>query len=79
VVADAVLHVAGVRLLPDPQRVLFLVLLLLFLGGPATAAAVAPEPPQDPVGPGGFTLLTAGQRAEKAELKLRDKDGLFHS
>ncbi len=69
-VADAVLHVAGVQVLSDLQRVLLILLqlpdLLRIQSDPVTVLLVGgrgfgPEPPQNPVGPGRFTLLTAGQ------------------
>ena len=52
VVANAVRHVAGVRLLSNLQRELLLLLLLHRL-------PLGPEPPQDPVRPGRLALLAA--------------------
>lgn len=65
VVADAVLHVAGVHFLRDLQGVLFLLNLSLPLGVLTGLLYVlllrrcfGSDPPQNPVGPGGFPLLT---------------------
>ncbi len=69
-VTDAVLHDAGVQVLPDLNRVLLILLQLpgrlliqfnlfsiLFIRGRGFGS----ESPQNSVGPGWFTLLTAGQ------------------
>lgn len=76
VVANAVFHVAGVQVLPDLQRVLLVLLQLpdllrvrsdhvfvRLVGG----WALGSEPPQNPVGPGGFALLTAVTGGEQRE------------
>lgn len=69
VVADAVLHVAGVQVLPDLQRVFLVLFRLVEL--PLIWSEVVfillvrwsfgSEPPQNPVCPGRFAFLTAGQ------------------
>lgn len=70
VVTNAVLHVAGVQVLPDLKRVLLILLQLFdFLSIQFNPVAIlfirerhfGSESPQNSVGPGRFTLLTTGQ------------------
>lgn len=68
VVTDAVFHYAGVQILSDLQRVLLVLFPLdgcllmqfrtvfLFL---VRCRGFGPDPPQNPVRPGGFPFLTA--------------------
>lgn len=68
VVTDAVLHVAGVQILSDLQRVLLILFhlpnLLRIQINPVFILLVrgrgfGSDPPQNPVGPGRFPFLTA--------------------
>lgn len=73
VITEAVLHAARVQVLSDLQRVLLLVLLRL-LGLPdirthplfpwlVLRGVCGSQPPQNPVGPGGFPFLRADTQA----------------
>lgn len=77
-VANAVLHVAGVQILCDFQGVLLLFslspsLLVLTVLVSVLRRGFGSDPPQNPVGPGGFPFLST----EGEEERNRDQSNIF--